>query len=166
MAALAKTIRNLENALLNPIITGPILFILTRGPDSIREPLLRQLGVLLSDVNIARLLTGLKWAVALGIVRKLNLWLNSIALNNWQIRSSSDRWIWNQEVAVVTGGSNGIGAEIVKALKRKRVKVAVLDIQPLPKALDGCKLYPYSINFVCHLTNSRRCRQHHQVLQM
>jgi len=164
MAALAKAIRRLEDALLNPIITGPLLLILTRGPDPIREPLRRQLGVLLSEANIARLLTGLKWVVALGIVRKLNRWLNSIALNNWQIWSSSSKWIWNQEVAVVTGGSSGIGAEIVKALKRKGVKVAVLDIQPLPKALDGCKLHFESGDFAA--ANSLLCRPYHQVLPM
>jgi NAD(P)-dependent dehydrogenase (short-subunit alcohol dehydrogenase family) len=48
--------------------------------------------------------------------------------------------VWDSEIAVVTGGSSGIGAEIVKCLVRKGVQVAVLDIQPLPKDMDGCKL--------------------------
>jgi NAD(P)-dependent dehydrogenase (short-subunit alcohol dehydrogenase family) len=50
------------------------------------------------------------------------------------------KWDWKREVAVVTGGCSGIGLEIVKQLMRKGVKVAVFDIQPVPKAIEGCKL--------------------------
>ena len=78
--------------------------------------------------------------LALGLFQKINSWLNAVALTNWQIRPAKDKWVWDSEIAVVTGGSSGIGAEITKCLIRKRIKVAVLDIQPLPKDMDGCKL--------------------------
>jgi len=41
------------------------------------------------------------------------------------------KYDWEREVAVVTGGSDGIGKEIVLLLAEKGVKVAVLDVQPL-----------------------------------
>lgn len=140
MTFITKSIRKLENVILNPLVTGPLLLVLTSGPTVIRRRLLSQLVVLLNEQNVKRLVVGLKWALALGLVRKINHWLNDVALTNWQIRPAKDKWVWDSEVAVVTGGSNGIGAEIVKCLMRKGVKVAVLDIQPLPKDMDECKL--------------------------
>lgn len=160
MAVVAKGIRKLEEAILNPLITGPFLYVLTRGPASIQEPLVRQLSTLLSEENIGRLVTGLKWAIALGLVRRLNRWLNSVALNNWQIKSSKAKWVWDWEIAVVTGGSSGIGAETTKALMRKGVKVAVLDIQPLPKDMEGCECIPSRL----HADANSGSRQQHQVL--
>lgn len=145
MAVVAKGVRKLEDAILNPLVTGPFLYALTRGPASVREPLLRQLATLLSDENIGRLVTGLKWAVALGLLRKVNRWLNSVALNNWQIKAAKDKWIWDWEIAIVTGGCSGIGAEISKGLMRKGVKVAVLDIQPLPKEMEGCEYDHFAV---------------------
>lgn len=41
-------------------------------------------------------------------------------------------------MAVVTGGCSGIGEEIVKGLKRRGVRVVVLDVQEVPERLkDG-----------------------------
>jgi phosphoglycerate dehydrogenase-like enzyme len=151
MAVVAKGIRKLEDAILNPLVTGPFLYVLTRGPASIREPLLRQLATLLSEENIRRLVAGLKWAFALGLLRNVNRWLNSVALSNWKIKAAKDKWIWDWEIAVVTGGSSGIGAEITKALMRKGIKVAVLDIQPLPKDMDGCEYDQYAISLNANL---------------
>lgn len=73
------------------------------------------------------LFRALKALVALGLARRANKWLNRRALNNW----TSDRYDWNKEVAVVTGGSDGIGQRIATGLAIRGVKVAVLDVQPL-----------------------------------
>ena len=139
MAFIAKTFRKLEDVILNPLVTGPLLLALTSGPTVIRRPLLSQLALLLNGQNVKRLVVGLKWALALGIVRKINGWLDAVAFTNWQVRPAKDKWVWESETAVVTGGSSGIGAAIVKCLMRKGIKVAVLDIQPLPTDMDGCK---------------------------
>ena len=137
MAFVAESIQNM---ILNPLVTGPLLLIPTCGPAVIREPLRSQLAALLNEENVKRLILALIWALAIGIVQQINSWLNTIALDNWQVRPAKDRWVWDSEVAVVTGGSSGIGAEIAKLLVRKGVTVAVLDILPLQKDLEGCKL--------------------------
>jgi len=46
--------------------------------------------------------------------------------NNWV----SDTYNWNQEIVVVTGGSDGIGRSVVQLLAERGIKVVVLDIQP------------------------------------
>jgi all-trans-retinol dehydrogenase (NAD+) len=140
MAFAFNSIQKLEDVILNPFVTGPLLLVLTNGPTVIREPLLSQLVALINRQNVKRLILGLKWALALGLVQKINSWLNAVALTNWQVRPAKDKWVWDSEIAVVTGGSSGIGAEIVKCLVRKGVQVAVLDIQPVPKDMDGRKL--------------------------
>jgi all-trans-retinol dehydrogenase (NAD+) len=132
-------VRKLQNVALNPNITGPLLFALTRAPAAVQEPLKRQLAKVLSEANIAKFIKYLTWAWALGVAGKLNATLNSWALNNWQWKSQKEKWVWNKEVAVVTGGCSGIGLEIVRGFMRKSIKVAVLDIQPLPKELENCK---------------------------
>ncbi|KAI6380653.1 hypothetical protein MCOR25_001588 [Pyricularia grisea] len=58
----------------------------------------------------------------------LNRWLNDRALNNGNAPSSYD---WAREVIVVTGGSNGIGAETVKKLAGRGSQIVVLDVLPL-----------------------------------
>jgi NAD(P)-dependent dehydrogenase (short-subunit alcohol dehydrogenase family) len=40
-------------------------------------------------------------------------------------------WDWKHEVAVVTGGSAGIGGCMVKKLTSHGIRVAVLDVSPL-----------------------------------
>jgi all-trans-retinol dehydrogenase (NAD+) len=139
-------VRKLQNAALNPNITGPLLFALTRAPASIQDPLKRQLAKFLSEAGIACFIKYLTWAWALGVAGKVNGTLNSWALNNWQWKSQKEKWVWNKEVAIVTGGCSGIGLEIVRGFMRKSIKVAVLDIQPLPKELDNCELHVYLLN--------------------
>ena len=98
------------------------------------------LGKVLSPANVARFITALKWTFYIGVVSKVNQALNDWATNNWQWKSEKDKWDFKREVAVVTGGCSGIGLEIVRGLMRKGVKVAVFDVQPLPKELENCKI--------------------------
>ena len=65
---------------------------------------------------------------------KLNSWLNDVAANNWLWREEKLQWTWSREIAVLTGGSSGIGALTAQGLARK-MKVVVLDVQPLPEHL-------------------------------
>lgn len=60
-------------------------------------------------------------------MRWLNGFLNAGVLDNWE----SSHYVWEKEIAVVTGGSDGIGKHIALLLAEKHITVAVLDIQPL-----------------------------------
>ncbi|EAQ84344.1 hypothetical protein CHGG_08358 [Chaetomium globosum CBS 148.51] len=59
-----------------------------------------------------------------------------MASNSWRLTAAKG-WDWPNEIAVVTGGSSGIGKGIVERLVALGVRVAVLDIQELPKELQG-----------------------------
>ncbi|KGQ00755.1 hypothetical protein PAAG_12566 [Paracoccidioides lutzii Pb01] len=69
----------------------------------------------------------LKYLVAIGVIRSLNGLINLYSLNH----GTSDTYNWNQEIAIVTSGSDGIGRRVAILLAARGVKVAVLDIQPL-----------------------------------
>ncbi|KAH9864405.1 hypothetical protein J1614_010339 [Plenodomus biglobosus] len=73
----------------------------------------------------------LKWGLPLLAVLDLNSALNRLAENRWSWKNDKSQWAWDKEVAVVTGGSAGIGACVVKRLVSHGVKVAVLDVNPL-----------------------------------
>ncbi len=69
------------------------------------------------------------------IARWANRWLSDKVLNNW----TSDKYDWTKEIVLVTGGADGIGGEMVKLFAEKKIKVIVLDIQPLTfKARECC----------------------------
>lgn len=119
----------------SPALTGALLYILTRGPASLRNPLLNRLR---TPSDAARLTSILKWLFAFGLVAQLNQWLSRWAANSWIWRETPNQWQWRKEVAVVTGGSSGIGALITRGLSKKGLKVVVLDIQPLPADLQDC----------------------------
>lgn len=126
----------------NPVIVGPLLWTLTRAPASIRERLINSVAILRDQEKLANIIKTLKWFLALGVAGKVNAKLNDVALNAWRLKSEKNRWQWNKEIAVVTGGCSGIGLLIVKGLIKKGVRVAILDIQQLPPSLQGCMLFP------------------------
>ncbi|KAF2398278.1 dehydrogenase/reductase SDR family member 8 precursor [Trichodelitschia bisporula] len=138
-----------------PLFTGPLLLALTSGPEALRGPLLHQLESFITKIGVSsittpRVITALKVLLALGLGRRVNRALNAWALNNWRWRAQTDKWTWNWEVAVVTGGSSGIGLETVRLLSRKGVKVAVLDIQDLPESVQNYSNIKF---FYCDVTS-------------
>lgn len=58
---------------------------------------------------------------------QINRNLNSRALNN----GTQAVFNWENEIVLVTGGSDGIGAATVQKLAERGTKVIVLDIRPL-----------------------------------
>lgn len=132
---LLGALHTLTKPLFEPLLTGPLLYLITKGPDQIRIPLLVGLSKLPVNLDTDKVVLVLKWLVAVGAISKVNQWLNDLALNHWRLFADKKAWKWDKELAVVTGGSSGIGKVIVEGLEKAGVKVAVIDIQPLPKDL-------------------------------
>ena len=59
-------------------------------------------------------------------LHKANGLLSQAVLNNF----ISDKYVWSQEVVVVTGGSGGFGDLLVRRLAAKGIKVISLDVMP------------------------------------
>ncbi|KAI9738776.1 MAG: hypothetical protein M1834_008283 [Cirrosporium novae-zelandiae] len=111
--------RIVRNTLLNPTLTLPFLLLARytkKGQEltNDREGLIKHARILLY----------------IGLIRVFNGYLNRRVINN----SQTDKYNWNDEIVVVTGGSDGIGKHVVNMLAMKNVKIAVLDIQPLQYA--------------------------------
>ncbi|ROV93200.1 hypothetical protein VMCG_08718 [Cytospora schulzeri] len=106
----------------------------------------------------------LKFLIGLGIVRKFNSALNSLATNHWRISSSppAKPWDWPNEIAVVTGGCGDIGVVLVRGLTDKGVKVAVLDIADPPPAIQS---NPNAFYFKCDITSSQEVSETADVIR-
>ncbi|KAF2739804.1 NAD(P)-binding protein [Polyplosphaeria fusca] len=94
------------------------------------------LPLLLTDGQLGR---ALKFTLALWLVRDINAGLTRWAENRWMWTANGGVWNWSKEIAVVTGGSQGIGAAVVKSLVSHGITVAVLDVQPLSEELQNDK---------------------------
>lgn len=151
----AKLASPVVGAITNPLVTGPLLLLLTKAPDHVKEPIIRHLVSIAPQLTIRRVVSSLKWLCAIGLVKHVNSWLNSLATNGWSIRSDANRWVWSKEIAVVTGGCGGIGEVVVNGLIQRGVKVAILDVQPLPKRLEHCM--SLSISLAHLLTHLSKC---------
>jgi 3-oxoacyl-ACP reductase-like protein len=102
--------------LLNPVITLPILLAAKYTAK----------GQTLAESH-GRAFTNLKTLLYIGLARYASSFLDNAVTNNW----TNDQYDWSKEIVVVTGGSDGIGAIVVKLLAERGIKVAVLDVQPL-----------------------------------
>ncbi|KAI1345095.1 NAD(P)-binding protein [Xylariaceae sp. FL0016] len=80
-----------------------------------------------------------------GLARWLSGAYSDAVINNW----TRDPYDWPREIAVVTGGAGGIGGHVVKLLAERRIRVVVLDIQPM--TFDGGPNVHY---FKCDLTSA------------
>src|SRR5690349_17436978 len=111
MDTLLKVIRNTA---LNPSLLLPLVLLARytkKGQDlSILHP-----------VAFSRL----KTLLCLGTLRLLNNYFSDKVLNNWV----EDKYDWDKEIVLITGGAGGIGGHVVKLLAERGIKVVVLDIQ-------------------------------------
>jgi all-trans-retinol dehydrogenase (NAD+) len=124
-----------------PIITGGLLYILTRGPPHIRQRLLAPFHTNLLSKNgaarVASLITILKFLTVIGVAKRISRSLNRLALNNWSFGRPGAPFHFGggkSELVVITGGSSGFGYEMVKGFS-KSARVVVLDISPFPEEL-------------------------------
>lgn len=131
---MASTIKTLP---LSPAVTGLALYLLTRSPPSIQQPILERALSVLSPKNLSRLVTTLKYLFAAGLIKNANSYLSHWANNNFQLFGSTKGWDWNKEIAIVTGGSSGFGALFATDLSAHGIHVVVLDITPLPASLSN-----------------------------
>ncbi|KAL4861467.1 hypothetical protein BDV12DRAFT_180254 [Aspergillus spectabilis] len=98
---------------------------------SVADPLTTRMKIALSLVGFSWTLHG-------------NRWLTRRALNP----AGRDDYHWNREVVVVTGGSGGIGGQLVRKLEKLGTTVAVIDIIPLTY-----KPGPKTHYFKCDITD-------------
>ncbi|KAH7161770.1 hypothetical protein EDB81DRAFT_925474 [Dactylonectria macrodidyma] len=133
-------VSRLGRIILSPFLSGPLLLAVTYAPEAVRDALAPIVDKLpdhvASSLNLANAQTALQILVGLGVLRQINQTLNTMAHNSWRLTASKG-WNWPDEIAVVTGGSSGIGKSIVERLVSLGVRVAVLDVQDLPKDLQA-----------------------------
>jgi all-trans-retinol dehydrogenase (NAD+) len=110
---MASTITStLKGAASEPLLTGAVLYILTRGPLHLRERLLSPFQTnLLAKNGVARLasfITILKILTGLGVVRRINGALNNLAWNNWKLfgrpGAPFEFGAERKELVIITGG--------------------------------------------------------------
>lgn len=126
------------------------------------QPLISH-GLPLSETQLALAGNIGKWILAVVLVRDINAALNRWADNRWLWTDTSTTWNWLEEVAVVTGGSRGIGAAVVRALVTRGIKVAVLDVDPLTSAIPESRWFKL---FIQILTNVYRRKGVGQILPL
>ena len=129
----------IKATVLEPFITGPLLYVLTKGSPELRERILRPLASLPFTISAATLVTALKWLVAAGVARRFNDFMNKLAFNGWTFNNGGRAWDWENELCVITGGSGGLGSIVVRHLLQKGVRVAIMDVSPPPPSLQSCK---------------------------
>jgi hypothetical protein len=77
---------------------------------------------------------GLSFLFIVGLLRKINKTMNRLVLNNF---TSDNTWDWNKEVVLITGGSAGMGALMVKMFAERGITVVILDIVDPPETLTS-----------------------------
>ena len=119
-----------QNILLQPLFVGGAL--LASWQDPSRFSHLISLGSR-DRVTPRQASNALQLLLALGLAYRANKILTRLVLNNF---SSDKTWNWDREIALVTGGSGGIGRMIVDKLSEHGIKVVVFDVaeptRPLP----------------------------------
>jgi all-trans-retinol dehydrogenase (NAD+) len=132
----------MKSAINEPLLTGALLYLLTRGPSRIRDRLLQpfQNNVLARNgsARLASFITMLKILVGMGVVRRTNRTLNNLAWNNWRLFGRHGKPFrfgpGKEELVIITGGSSGFGYEMVKGFSNV-ARIVVLDITAFPQEL-------------------------------
>ncbi|KAF4921767.1 Dehydrogenase RED2 [Colletotrichum viniferum] len=129
-----KSLNIVVGAVLNPALSASALAFLMYGPPHLVTQVTTS-DMVQRRIGVWGLETVLKILLALGVGRVLNRIQNLRATNNWSLFVRGN-WSWSEEIAVVTGGCNGIGKAIVLALVQRGLRVAILDVAELPLELQ------------------------------
>lgn len=142
----------LRYTVLEPVVTGAVLLGFFYGPPKIREEVVKRLAAPPLHATAETFVRVVQGLFALGVARRVSGLLNWFSFRNWELFYSGAPWVWDQEIAVVTGGSGDIATALIKKLTAKGVKVAILDVQPPPAATKNDKLVTF---YKCDLTSSK-----------
>ncbi|OLN83424.1 Short-chain dehydrogenase/reductase family 16C member 6-like protein 2 [Colletotrichum chlorophyti] len=117
-------VRWLRKSLLNPYLSIPLatfLALLSAKKDGAIE---------LSSIQAGNAYRMVFFAALASAVLSTTEYLNKWAANNWV---ADDSWDFDKEVIVVTGGSSGIGASIIKHIlsRSPQANIVVVDLAPL-----------------------------------
>jgi NAD(P)-dependent dehydrogenase (short-subunit alcohol dehydrogenase family) len=151
----------LTEAASEPLLTGSLLYLLTRGPPHIRAKLLAPFQSTLpvftntpkGVARLATLITILKVLTTAGVLRRINAGLNRLAWNNWSLSRNGADWQFGpskKELVLITGGSSGFGYEMVKSFS-KHARVVAIDVSPFPAELDALHSVSY---YQCDITDT------------
>ncbi|KAF2706499.1 NAD(P)-binding protein [Pleomassaria siparia CBS 279.74] len=113
---------------------------------------LRILYLLFSEEQHAHIETFLTWALPIIFLFDLNAMLSRWAENKWMWNHDKSAWHWRNELAVVTGGSSGIGFSVVEKLVSYGITVAVLDVEPFLNQLQPDQMSLVSF-YQCDITS-------------
>jgi NAD(P)-dependent dehydrogenase (short-subunit alcohol dehydrogenase family) len=103
----------------------------------------------LTGLNLTQLARVALYLGSTGLLLSANTFLNKWSANNWTPSRPGEWAHWDREIVVVTGGSSGIGAQVVKGLlaRNPRTQIVIIDLGPLswtPKAgMLGTNLHYY-----------------------
>ncbi|KAL2138870.1 hypothetical protein VTI28DRAFT_6090 [Corynascus sepedonium] len=147
--------RVVRKSLLNEWFALPVAAVVTwlGHPSSIAH--LRRLfdvaarfNINLGRLNLAQLARAALYLGGAGLLLSANDTLNKWASNNWTPSQPGEWAHWEDEIVVVTGGSSGIGAAVIRALlaRNPRTRIVVIDVAPLSWSLkqgEGENLHFY-----------------------
>jgi all-trans-retinol dehydrogenase (NAD+) len=153
----------LKDLVLSPLLTGPLLLAITVAPDTIRDGLravtagasggkghegaTEETSAIVDFTTITIILQVL---LIVGIISQLHETLSIMARNSWRL-SPAKGWNWPDEIAIITGGSSGIGKEIALRFAALGIRTAVLDIQDLHDDLKDNERIAF---FRCDVTST------------
>ena len=152
----------LKDLVLSPLLTGPLLLAITFAPDTVRDGVRavtagaagkgqkESFDQASSSIDFTTITFILQILLALGIIRQLNETLSIMARNSWRLQPAKG-WEWSKEIAIVTGGSSGIGKDITLKFAALGIRTAVLDIQELHDDMKNNDLIAF---FHCDVTST------------
>ncbi|KAK5050366.1 hypothetical protein LTR84_003647 [Exophiala bonariae] len=120
--------------LLQPLVSGALLAATHWYPEEVKTFL--SSTIIKDTVGLSTIKAGLL-PIVLFLVYHANKHLDRLALNNF---TSDTTWDWKREVVLVTGGSSGIGAAIVRDFSRRGITVVNVDISPPPPSKGSTPL--------------------------
>jgi short-subunit dehydrogenase len=90
-------------------------------------------GINVRNLNLAQIARVALYLGGTGLLLSANTFLNKWSANNFT-RNQPGEWSrWDREIIVITGGSSGIGENIVKGLLRRnpQTTIVIIDFSPL-----------------------------------